>query len=88
MDDDVDVVGDALPGGGADLDEAAALAALDALFGDGDDVEDEGGLRRRMRAAARANKPGEDSRRTEWFLFSKGGRHEPANACPTDSCHI
>lgn len=70
MDDDVDVVGDELPGGGAEVDETAALAALEALFGDGDDVEDEADVRRRMRAAARANNPGEDSHGIKCFQKS------------------
>lgn len=63
MDDDVDVVGDRIPGGGARVNEAAALAALEALFGDGDEVEDEADVRRKMRAAARANNPGGGSDR-------------------------
>ena len=58
MDDDVDVVGDAAgPDGGVELEESAALAALEALFGDGDDVEDEAAVRRKMRAAKRADSP-------------------------------
>ena len=58
MDDDVDVVSDDVlgRGGGADVSEAAALAALSALFGD-DNVEDEAAVRRKARAAERANTP-------------------------------
>ena len=52
MDDDVDVVG-----GDDEVDEDAALAALDALFGDGDDVLDEAELRRQERAARRSDAP-------------------------------